>query len=188
MNATTTTAPATSTCTITARDFLSSTKDAKWARSMWSAGALRHVVAACEGLRVAVTVDKGTGHTMLNVRLVEVRRNSYPGADRLVVEADLSDGTVQQTAFSIDAVGAITPLERRTNGSTDPKWIALDLYRSEARRATEWARSRPEAATWTYGKTSTSHLLDAVHVSYESQGEGPKFAFIPVPVSAISTD
>lgn len=186
MTATATAAPSTSACAITARDFESSTASVNWKELRWSVGALRHVVTALDGAPVAVVTDKRTGHAEVGSRLVGTLANGTSiGADgpRLVVERTLSDGTTQRTNFRVEDIGTIIPLAESGTGA---KWVALDLMRKESAAATAWAREQAKAATWTYGKTSTTHFVDFIDVRYESQGEGPRSDYIRVPLSAIA--
>lgn len=171
----------THSCTITARDFMSTKADGCWETQRWSSGAMRHVVAALAGNAVAITVEKRTGSTMVGVYLVGVLAtgDSGPG-ERVVVETVLADGTTSRTNFRLDEIGHVIPLDETGRGA---KWTALETYREEA--AAAGAAAKATAPDWTYGKISTRHFTDFVDVSYESQGEGPRHDYRRVALSEI---
>jgi hypothetical protein len=91
----------------------------------WTEGMLRHVIAALDGARVAITTDNQTGHTIIGAKLVGF--SSTPNVDRgLLIE--YPDG--HRLVVHIFQLGeTIIPLEQA--GLKDAKWTALETYRNE---------------------------------------------------------
>jgi hypothetical protein len=112
----------TTSTAIAARDFSSSTADAH--RDRWTVGKLARVVAALDGDAVAIVCDRQTGFALIGARLVRAYYDGF--GPRLLVEVDLSDGTVQQTAYRVADIGSVIyPMANRP-GVRGAKWDALD--------------------------------------------------------------
>ena len=136
-----------STCAVRAQDFNATTTDPN--RGHWTVGQLRHVTEALAGTPVAITTDRGTGHTLIGARLVRAYESGEP---RILIETTLSTGEKQQTRYRVASLGdTIIPLERTS--PTDAKWRALDTYRDEASAAVRWAMANHgegrEGGRWT---------------------------------------
>ena len=158
------------TCVVRAQDFSDSVKDAT--RHEWTAGKLRHVIAALEGTPVIITTDRQTGHTLVNVTLVGIRE-SFSGQTQLGIHSEFSDGTsstIWHLAFMLG--DTIVPL---TNGNA--KWAAKDTFRDERSFAVELAQAEHgeiEGRAW--GKWSACPGRYGVSVRYEPHTDNPHFA------------
>lgn len=96
----------------------------------WDEGMLRHVIAALQGARVAITTEHRTGHTIIGAKLIgfSSTRNVTRG---LLIEYPSG----QRCVFHIFKLGeVIIPLEQV--GTKGAKWTALDTYRQEEAAAT----------------------------------------------------
>lgn len=177
------------TCAITARNFYDSRVNG---RAEWTAGMLRHVVAALAGRPVAITTEAQTGHTLLNATLVDVRSGwDYPV---LTIEMPLSDGETYRTTPLIFKLGeTIVPLDPPASAGPDAKWTALNTYRNEKSAALEYVKAqRPEASEW-WGVWKMTPGLRNVVVTYTPSKGNPAFAdrwhtdeFFDVPLSALA--
>lgn len=155
----TTTAPVATAlvCAISARDFGSK----KEHRVSWTAGALRHVIAALNGAPVAVTTDGQTGSTEVGAVLVGIRPGGSGNSDRILISYQ-----GQITAYLIFTLGeVIIPLADEM-GRTGAKWVALESYRKEARAASFKAQREHGEGRQEGGRWETSLGADYVVVSY----------------------
>ncbi len=142
-------------------DFNTNTADKD--RHQWTAGQLRHVVAALSGARVAITIDKQTGHTLVGVKLVEVVSDAPHHG--LVIEHP--DGS--KTRYWIPAIGsAIIPLEDPIGNGGGAKWRALGMERQEAGAALDLVRAKyGESAGREWGRWTVTPTLYGSVVRYE---------------------
>lgn len=156
-------------CAINARDFSTSVTDTL--RDEWTAGKMRHVAHALNCQHVAVEVDKGTGHTLVNAVILSVvpNRGGYPGHS--VVIATEVGNSDKRTMHDLRKVGTIIPLGDRIT-DTPAKWRALQSYRDEASAAIAHVRPACEAEGMNYGKWTAISGAASVFVSYEPQREG----------------
>lgn len=177
------------TCVITARDFIGKRVNGK---AEWTAGMLRHVIAALAGSPVVVTTDAQTGHSLVNAKLVGVR----PGWDYpvLTIEMPQSDGETYTTTPLIFKLGeTITPLDPTASAGPGAKWAALDTYRKEGAAAMAYVQAqRPESRKW-WGVWKMTPGLRNVAVTYTPSKGNPAFAdqwhtdeFFDVPLSALA--
>jgi hypothetical protein len=177
------------TCVITARDFIDNRVNGK---AEWTAGMLRHVIAALAGSPVVITTDAQTGHSLVNAKLVGIRSGwDYPV---LTIEVPMSDGEIYTTTPLIFKLGeTITPLDPPASAGLGAKWAALNTYRNEKSAALEYVKTlRPEAAEW-WGSWKMKPGLYNVAVTYTPSKGNPAFAdrwhtneFFNVPLSALA--
>jgi hypothetical protein len=160
-------------------DFNKNTADPN--RHHWTAGQLRHVVAALAGTPVAVVVDNQTGHTVVGVTLLAVTYNR-PGHDLLVeyTHADPSGAvTTSRTRHRIHSIGQpILPLGKPNGGLTEAKWIATDSVREEGSAAIKVVREGKygEAAGRQWGSWKAEPTIDGSIVKYVPSTGNPNFA------------
>lgn len=151
--------------TITARDFSNRTTDPN--RDLWTAGAIRHLVAALRGAPVAIVTDKGTGHTVVNVTLVgtgSTRDGGFPGV--LVEYTYGENGQTQRTLHPLFNIGMILELDGITGGVGGAKWRALDTYRDERSAAITQAQAAHPELTRGKWDGQPSRRDSEVSVSY----------------------
>ena len=158
------------TCVIRAQDFSDSVTDVN--RNEWTAGKLRHVIAALDGSPVIITTDRQTGHTLVNVTLVGIREG-FSGQLQLGIHSVYSDGTKSTIWHLIFMLGdTIVPL---ANGGA--KWAAKKSYRDEQSYAVELAQAEhgePEGRSW--GKWNVRSGHRNVVVDYQPHTDNPAFA------------
>lgn len=163
---------ATYPCAIRARDFSHDTTDPN--RDLWSAGTLRHVIAALAGTPVAVTTDNQTGHTVCGARLVGLTCSG----DRVIVEHRYGPGPtdVQRTNYLLFALGdTIVPLA--SGAGTPAKFAATGSHRDEvsaAIRAAQAAHGDVEGRSW--GRWTGRCEREGVYVRYTPSTGNPAFA------------
>ena len=165
----------TSSCAILARDFSNSMADVL--RTRWTAGKMRHVIAALDGTPVAITTDQMSGHTLLGVRLLGLTETFGGGECVIIKGADDDPAWPRPVAYSLTTLGeAIIPLSEQT-ATTGAKWVALDTYRNERSAAIQRAkRERPDCD---YGRWSAVPGRASVSWRYDPQRgpEGTNAAF-----------
>jgi hypothetical protein len=147
---------------IQARDFSNSTADVN--RDRWDGGKLRAVLAARKpGTRFHVVTDQQTGHTSIDVELIDVLGPGYTGSwDRLLVRYHHADGTHHDTAYSVLHLGVIV------SPDSSVKWNALHFWREECSRALAVVRPIAEAEHGqNYGRYVMRLTRRGVHVRYE---------------------
>lgn len=157
---------------ILASDFSRSTKDVL--RNQWTAGKLRHLIAALDGQPVAIVTDGMTGSTLVGVTLERLVGKMHGTGHNVVIASTLPDGTVQRTAHRIEALGlAIIPLTPEP-GTKGAKWVALDSYREEASAVIRMAAARGAEAgrELSWGAWETLALADGVSAFYRPQPKG----------------
>jgi hypothetical protein len=99
----------------------------------WTAGMLRHLVAALAGDPVTVTLDADNGWSVVGAYLLAV--TSVVGGDD-VVEVEYDGGRTENVLVSVADLGAtITPLVQR--GATSTRSRAVQAYRAERDAAIE---------------------------------------------------
>lgn len=156
--------------TIEARDLSDTLTDPL--RETWTAGKMRHVVAALNGTRVAIVVEKSTGFTMADVRLLNVTPTGLTNdGARVIVESTLSDGTVMPTRYDLHGIGPIVTLDPeadRTDGG--PKFRALNTAREE--KAAAISKVREEMGD-PYGTFTATLGLNYVDVLYTPASNPP---------------
>ncbi|MFF4777477.1 hypothetical protein ACFY05_31940 [Microtetraspora fusca] len=162
------------TCVINARDFCSDTTDPL--RDRWSVGKLHHVIKALDGARVAVTVARGTGTTLLDAVLKSTSFSGSYACGEVLIATTVSNGTEQQTRFPVVDLGMILPLDDTT--ARDAKWIALDSYREQGSKAITTAQDLYAESTGRQWGSWKAEPLDAtrVHVRYTPSTGNPYFA------------
>lgn len=161
------TAPTSYSTAITPRDFSTSVNDVN--RDRWTVGTLAFVVEALNGQRVAIVTDNGTGGALVGVTLGKIvagGSHSY----RLHVTSTYESGETQTTAYLLQGLGAIIPLEQEP-GVSPAKWRALDAHRIAQSEAIKVMRdAMPELD---YGKWDATPIdLTTVDVTYTPQREG----------------
>lgn len=179
----------TSSCAIRAQDFSSSTRDVS--RDRWTDGKLRHVSAALAGTPVAITVDSGTGHTIIGARLGGLNTSLAGGASLEVFSTYDQDGVTheQQTNYLQFSLGdTIIPLPEPDARMDSAKWRALDSYRSESSEAIRVAQAvaAEEGRNVSWGKWEATPMRNYVSVSYTPQREdGGERWHLPVNLSKL---
>lgn len=162
------------TTAILASDFSDRVTDTN--RRAWTLGKMRHAIAALDGRDVAIITDRQTGHVTFG-RLIECFDGGPSRGPRVMVESDLSDGTVQRTTFWLHGIGeTIIPLSERL-GERGAKWTALETWREEKSRAIRWAAERHgevEGRAW--GSWTAEPHDYFVSVAYEPSTGNPAFS------------
>jgi hypothetical protein len=157
--------PTTTTCAVKASDFSHRTTDPQ--RTEWTAGKLRHLIAALDGAPVIVTVDRQTGHTLVGVELVGLRASFMSIRSQY---ADNSGDVVWHLAFSLG--DTIIPLV-----DNQAKWNALRSYGDEQSAAIQRAQAEhgePEGRSWGEWDATLGH--HHVNVTYAPHTTNPAFA------------
>lgn len=160
----------TTTGVIRARDFSDNVTDTH--RDQWTAGKLRHVIAALAGQPVIITTDNQTGFTLVNVTLVGLRA-SMSGHVELGIHSRFEDGTettIYHLAFQLG--DTIIPV-----GESQAKWTAVRSYGDDKSYAVELAQhehGETEGRAW--GKWTAHPLNHGVFVEYEPHTGNPAFA------------
>jgi hypothetical protein len=163
--------PTTTTCAVKASDFSHRTTDPL--RDEWTAGKLRHLIAALDGTPVIVTVDRQTGHTLVGVELVGLRASFASSNVEVGVRSQYTDGTsvtCWHLAFSLGST--IIPL-----GDSQAKWNALRSYGDEQSAAIQRAQAEhgePEGRAWGEWDATLGH--HHVGVTYTPHTTNPAFA------------
>lgn len=160
------------TTAILASDFSSRTTDVL--RDQWTAGKLRHLIAALDGQPVAIVIDSYTGSTLVGVTLERLVGKMHGSGHNVVIASTLPDGTVQRTAYRTEALGlTIIPLAPE-DGTKGAKWVALDTYREEASAVIRLANAKMTAAgrEGGWGRWETLALADGVSAFYHPQPQG----------------
>lgn len=167
------------TTVIRARDFSDKTTD--FLRDRWTAGKLRHVIAALDRREVAITVETLTGHTVMGVTLVGL------SSDRLYIAYGGAMGT---TAHFIPSLGdTITPLDD-PSATKGAKWTAVETWLGEKCAAIRVAKEEHgECEGRTDGRWEATPQGSSVHVRYTPAHEGAsRRAWWPIPLSALGED
>lgn len=150
----------TTSTAIRAQDFSPSTADTL--RGKWTAGKLRHLIAALDGAPVAITIDSATGFALVGAKLVGLGHLYGHGWPTLTVEHN-----GQRTAYGTCELGdTIIPLEDTGRGA---KWDALGSYRQERMAAIASVRAEHEAQGRTYGRWNAEPCGTSTLVTYEPQ-------------------
>lgn len=89
--------------TITPQDFSQSMKDRD--RDVWTAGKLRHVIAALQGRRCIITAEARTGFTLIGARLRGIRQTPGYGTYQILVEWEYAPGKTQGTWYPVGNIG-----------------------------------------------------------------------------------
>jgi hypothetical protein len=146
--------------TITPRDFSHRTTDKD--RDEWTAGKMRHVIAALEGRRCVVTVEARTGFTLIGARLKGIRRTPGYGTYQVLVFWEYAPGEFNRTWYPLNGFGAaITAMDAPLH------FTAVELARVESSAAIKAAREAlPEC---TYGSWETTPGADYVIVRFTPQ-------------------
>jgi hypothetical protein len=164
----------TSTAAILASDFGQKVTDPN--RRRWSIGHLQHVIAALAGAPVAITIHRGSGHTLIGVELVDAFEGGPARGPRVAIRSTLSDGTTQVTNYFIPEIGeAIIPL---TAEGAKAKWTATKSVMDQvgvAIRTAQAEHGECEGRTWGAWK-GVPMGLNVVMVSYEPLTGNPAFA------------
>src|SRR5947209_3226747 len=111
-----------SSCTIYPRTFSDSTADAF--RDRWTQAKMHHVIQAVGDTHVVLELDKGTGHTVIGVKLLGVRPNPYGGLGQVLIDYCHEDGSDGRVLIRLEDVGVVLPLE-----ATNAKWDAIKSHR-----------------------------------------------------------
>lgn len=166
MNTAKTAVSTTTSGVILPTDFNRNTADPN--RRRWTAGQLRHVVAALAGTPVAIVADGQTGFTLVGVTLLAVTYNS-PGHDLLTESTYVAEGgavTTQRTRHRIFQLGeTILPLSR---GIDSIKSQAIRLAADEGSAAIKVVRESKhgEAAGRQWGSWKAEPTIDGSIVKY----------------------
>lgn len=97
-------------------------------RDRWSHQAMQCVVDALDGKKVmAITTDTRTGHTLTDVRLLQVGQTPGYGTFRVLVEYEYEPEKFMRTWYPLLSVGTI--ISHSETSWKGPKWAAVDLYR-----------------------------------------------------------
>ncbi len=158
------------TCAIRAQDFSSNTTDPN--RTQWTAGKLRHVIAALHETPVVIVADRTTGHSLVNVHLTGIREGFSHSLEIGVRQDFGGTSTVWHLAFNLG--DTIIPLD---GGLKDAKWIALGTWHNETTSAIELAMAEHgecEGRSW--GEWRTTAGRDNVAVTYTPITSNPAFA------------
>lgn len=168
MASTTVTAQSACTSVINAADFSKNVTDPQ--RDTWTVGKLHHVVKALAGRKVAVTTDKGTGHTVFNVTL----QRAYSGRCQfLTVSYDYGTGSSLTDHYAW-TIGMIMVMP--TDEVESVKWDALESYRKHCSAAIDIAKEQHgETRQWGVWKAT---VLDGqnVDVTYTPSTGNEAFA------------
>jgi hypothetical protein len=158
----------TSTTIIKASDFSNDTTDVN--RHTWTPGTMRMVSEALAGQPVAITVDRQTGHTMLNVRLGKVL-GLYSGGQGVQVTYTLDGGGEKTTNFWLPGIGdTIIPM-----GPSHSKWDVSRQHLEEKGAAIAIAMATDKAAGCQWGRWDATVHQDEWHVTYTPHLGNPQF-------------
>lgn len=154
---------------ITSHDFHPYTTDKD--RDRWTAGRLRHVIAALEGRRCILVADNQTGHSLIGARLRGLRQTPGYGTYQYLVEWEYEPGKTQSTWHRVESLGPVI-----ISMDAPLKYAALELARQESTAAVTAARAAlPEC---TYGAWKAEPGPDYVMVRFAPQKDdgGPESA------------
>lgn len=131
-------------------------------RDRWTAGKLRHVIAAAAGRRVIITTDKQTGHTLIGARLEGLRQTPGYGTYQYLYAWEYAPGKIQRTWGRVDDLGpAIIGMDCGLH------FPAMELHREERSAAIKAAReAMPDC---TYGAWEATPGADYVVVRFTPQ-------------------
>lgn len=172
--ATATPAATQSHCTtvIVARDFCGDTTDVL--RDTWTPGKLHHVAKALNGLLIAVTADKQTGHTISNVKMLRAYYDATGGRVSIEYVYNAANGGKETTNYRTDDIGMIMVMP--TGQRESVKWDALQSYREHQSAAIAIAKEKyGETRKWGSWKAT---ILDGsrVDVTYTPHTGNDAFA------------
>lgn len=145
----------------------------------WGGGAMRHLVAALDGRKVAVVTDTATGGVVNNVVLVAVvsgwAGNGY--ALRVSDTYTREDGreVSRETDYPLSKVGPVIDLSE----FTDTKWKALRTFGDEvaaAIRLAQNAHGKDEGREWGRWRGTPMGTSAHVDVTYEPHTGNPHYA------------
>lgn len=162
---------ATTTCAVKASDFSHRTTELQ--RNEWTAGKLRHLIAALDGAPVIVIAEGRTGHTLVGVELVGLRASFASSNVEVGIRsqyADNSGGVVWHLAFSLG--DTIIPLV-----DNQAKWNALRTYGDEQSAAIQRAQAEHgecEGRAWGEWDATLGHRH--IGVTYTPHTTNPAFA------------
>jgi len=162
---------ATTTCAVKASDFSHRTTDPQ--RTEWTAGKLRHLIAALDGAPVIVIAESRTGHTLVGVELVGLRSSFASSNVEVGIRSQYADGsgsTIWHLAFNLG--NTIIPL-----GDSQAKWTALRTYGDEQFVAIQRAQAEHgecEGRAWGEWDATLGH--HHVNVTYTPHTTNPAFA------------
>ncbi len=155
--------------TVTPQDF--SQRVTNKDRHVWTAGKLRHVIAALQGRRCIITADKQTGHTLIGARLIGIRQTPGYGTYQYLYEWEYAKGKTQRTWGRIESLGpAVIAMDAGV------RFEAAELARLESSAAITAAKALlPEC---TYGAWKVTPGPDYVIARFTPQREdgGPETA------------
>lgn len=159
-----TTAIRTTTTAIRTTDFSETVTDPN--RHTWTAGALRHVIAALDGAPVIIVTDDETGHALVNVTLVGLGTGWSTGYT-VGIKSNYEDGTGSTIWHRLQGLGdTIIPLAQPHGRNA--KWVATKSYMDESSFAVELAQAqhgKGEGREW--GNWSASPGYEGVTVTYQ---------------------
>lgn len=150
-------------------------------RHIWTAGKMRHVIAALKGRRVSIVTDNQTGHTLFNVRLVGLTTGMSSNLARVQIEYVYAPGKSQFTNYLLMNIGpCITLMPSATTDKRD-KWQALNTWREETSAAIGLyhAHREAEGLTSSYGRYEVRPTANSVVVSFEPDRDRAKRNGIP---------
>lgn len=163
----------TTTTAIQARDFSDRVTDQL--RDQWTAGKLRHLIAALNGRPVTLVTDNQTGHALFNVRLDSVIDGGGGWSDRVRITSTFSNGETQTLAHRTPSLGPVIYVIPDADGTLDRvKWDAKDTWREECSAAYSVATAKrnnriPDAGS--FGRWSARPTADAVEVSWNPDAD-----------------
>lgn len=159
------------TAAISASDFSDDITDSH--RALWTAGKLRHVIAALDGTPVAVVTNKMTGHAVVGVTLDGLRQNPDGGGHQVLITYEYAPGESTRTWTHVLNIGeTIIPITGMgAHPSPSPRWTALETHRREGYNAIILARATDLPAGEEYTRLRTRSGLDYVHItSHDTNG------------------
>lgn len=162
----------TSTTALTSRDF----GNAKDFHVEWTAGALRHVIKALDGVPVALVVSFQTGHTVMGVVLVGLRTSFHGDHPELIVRYPEGHETAHLVFTLGETIIPLAQTEKHYRGG-GPKWEALKTYAEEKSAAVLRAqREHGETEGRAWGVWCAKPALHHVYVEYTPSTGNPHFA------------
>lgn len=140
-------------------------------RHNWTAGTLRHVIAAAAGRRVIITADKQTGFTLIGARLKGLRQNPLGGGYQILVEWEYAPGQTQGTWYRLESLGsAIIGMD------CDLHFPAIELHREERSAAIKAAREAMPDCTYGAWTASPGYNMVTVRFTPQKADGGPESA------------
>lgn len=140
-------------------------------RYQWTAGTLRHVIAAAAGRRVIITADKQTGFTLVGARLRSLRENPLGGGYQILIEWEYAAGETQSTWYRVESIGfSITAMDAPLH------FPAMDLAREESSAAIKAARAALPGCTYGAWKATPEYRSVMVRFAPQKADGGPETA------------